>query len=236
MQLRGATVLIVDDEMCLRDIFRKWLMVAGCGQVLTAANGVEALERIQTARIDLLVTDVRMPVMDGVTLVREIVRMGHVVPAVIFVSGYGSVDVKEMYGLGVTAFLTKPFTAKCLLESIERALAEPESLWLAPMAIAPRQSMAIEVPARAEAAEEVIRVGRGGFSARYGESLSLGKVAFRCSFLAERQEIAGQGYVRWRSQETGTVGVQFDFLQESARPWVLERIAATHGVAFIPVF
>ncbi len=243
MQLKDATILVVDDEPSLREIFQKWLVVAGCGQVLTAGNGVEALEKIATTRIHLLVTDLRMPVMDGVSLVREVARMGQTIPVVIFVSGYGNVDVKEMYGLGVQAFLSKPFPAKSLLAAIVRALSDPGVLWRTPMAIAPRQSMAIEVPgiwdARGEqpgeTARELIRLGRGGFSARYGESLSLGKVAFRCSFLAEEREMAGQGFVRWRSRDTQTVGVQFDFLHESARPWILERIAAADPVAFIPL-
>jgi CheY-like chemotaxis protein len=234
MQLKDATVLIVDDEPSLREIFRKWLVAAGCGQVLTAGNGVEALGQIAGTRANLLVTDVRMPVMDGVTLVRRIAEMGYVLPGVIFVSGYGEVDVKEMYGLGVEAFLTKPFTAKSLLETVVRALSDPDALWRTPMAIAPRQSMTIDVPE--DGAAEVIRLGRGGFSVRYGESLNPGKVAFRCSFLAEQKEMVGQGFVRWRSQDARTVGVQFDFLQEAARPWVLERIAAADRSAFIPAF
>jgi CheY-like chemotaxis protein len=64
MELKDATVLIVDDEPMLLDIFSEWLQEEKC-RVLTAGNGAAALEILRNHHVDVVVSDVRMPVMDG---------------------------------------------------------------------------------------------------------------------------------------------------------------------------
>src|ERR1035438_4781454 len=71
MRLEEATILVVDDEPDLREVFSAWLQQAGC-LVFTAANGAEALEVLDAQKIDALVSDIRMPVMDGIALVQAI--------------------------------------------------------------------------------------------------------------------------------------------------------------------
>jgi len=190
---------------------------------------------LQSESIDLLITDVRMPVMDGVTLVRRMVEIGMSLPSIVFVSGFGDVDRKEMYALGVEAFLSKPFDREELLGVIERALAERSSLWLTPMPVAPRQSMLVQAQDIGEgSSEESVHLGRGGFSAHYAGSLSLSKVAFQCSFPAKQRQLTGQGYVRWSSRADQTIGIEFTFLDEPCRSWLLEEIAAANPRSFIP--
>src|ERR1700679_3890367 len=109
MKLTEARVLVVDDEISLREMFAKWLRASGCADVRVAADGEEALAAIQLAPVDVLITDVPMPVMDGVTLVRRLVEMGERVACIIFVSAFSDIDPREMYDLGVEAFLAKPF-------------------------------------------------------------------------------------------------------------------------------
>jgi len=233
MKLSEATILVVDDEPALRDIFSKWLRGAGCARVLTAADGGAALDVLKDEPIDLLITDVRMPVMDGVTLVRSLAKLEKSVPSIVFVSGFGDVDRKEMYGLGVEAFFSKPFDRGELLGVLERALAGRSSLWLAPMTIAPRQSVVVEAEGIGEGAES-IRVGRGGFSAHYDGLLSLSKVSFLCRFPGQQPDMMGQGYVRWSSREAGTVGIEFSFLDPDCRSWLVDEIAMDNPRSFIP--
>ena len=108
MNLNQANVLLVDDEPELREILARWLTLAGCGHVRTAAGGEAALEILREAPIDLLITDIRMPGMDGLTLVQRLFESGGVVPGIVFISGFGEIDERRMYGFGVEAFLTKP--------------------------------------------------------------------------------------------------------------------------------
>jgi CheY-like chemotaxis protein len=235
MNLNDAAILVVDDEPVLLEIFGFWLAAAGCRNLYTAANGEEALAVLKTASIDLLMTDIRMPIMDGITFVRRLGGMGGSIPSVIFISGFGDIDQREMYALGVEAFLAKPLRKEDLIKVLERALAERSSLWLTPMDIAPRQSMLIQVDRTGETADQdSFRLGRGGFSARYVGSANPGSVTFRCNFSSEQREIAGEGYVRWHSRTDQTVGVEFTFLDATCRSWLLEEIAITNPRSFIP--
>ena len=64
MELKEATVMVVDDEPMLVDIFGEWLQEENC-RVLTAGDGAAALEVLRNHHADVIVSDVRMPVTDG---------------------------------------------------------------------------------------------------------------------------------------------------------------------------
>jgi CheY-like chemotaxis protein len=225
----------VDDEPDLLEIFGLLLESAGCSKVYTAKDGEGALAMLTANSVDLLVTDVRMPVMDGITLVRRLAGLDKPIPSIVFVSGFGDIDQREMYALGVEDFLTKPLLSEQLIEVAEKALAERSTLWLIPMKTAPRQSMHIQVVEIGETTgQDLIQLGRGGFSAHYSGPMALGKVAFRCHVSSEQREMAGEGYVRWRSRSDDKVGIEFVFLDASCRSWLLEEIAAISPRSFIP--
>jgi CheY-like chemotaxis protein len=228
MQPSEARILVADDESALREIFAKWLGTIGCGRVETAEDGAAALAMLEAGDFDLLISDVRMPRMDGITLVRRLAELGRTVPSIIFVSGFGDVDEREMYGQGVEAFLSKPLRMEELVGAIRRALAERSALWRVATEPPPRQAMELELSAGA-----AVRFGRGGFSVGYDPPLSLGKVSFRCSE-GGRVWLSGQGLVRWRSKPEGRVGVEFTYLEEESRARVLEAMEAEHPRCFIP--
>jgi CheY-like chemotaxis protein len=239
MNLSEAAILLVDDEPQLLEIFGLWLAAAGCRNLYTAANGEIALAVLKTCSIDLIVTDVRMPIMDGITLVRRLREVAKAVPRVIFISGFGDINQREMYGLGVEAFLAKPLSKEDLITVVEKALADPISLWLTPMEVGPRQSILIQTdpePTVEKAAQDAFHLGRGGFSFRYPGSIKLGKVVFQCRFPTEEREIVGEGYVRWFSRTDQTVGIEFYFLEATCRFWLSEQIIAFTPRSFIPSF
>jgi CheY-like chemotaxis protein len=238
MKLKEASVMLVDDETALREIFAKWLRQSGCEKVLTASNGLEAVETISHVQVDVLITDVRMPVMDGVELVRKLAELNRRLPSIIFVSGFGDVDLREMYDLGVEAFLTKPFRLEELSTVLELALADRRELWTSPMETPPRQSLHLEIEPReggeGDAAQPGFRLGRGGFSTRSAEAIGLGKIAFDCSFADRHPPLKGEGYVRWRSRADYTLGIEFAFLDTPGREWVLNAIQRENPLSFIP--
>jgi two-component system cell cycle sensor histidine kinase/response regulator CckA len=112
-----AVVLIAEDEPAIRKLAGLALTSVGY-QVLTAANGVEAVALFRSTpdRIDLVITDLRMPVMDGYQLVR-LVRQTRPKAKVICMSGYAADGVPA----DVT-FLAKPFTPASLRACAEQAL------------------------------------------------------------------------------------------------------------------
>jgi CheY-like chemotaxis protein len=237
MELRETNVLVVDDEPALREIFAKWLRVAGCLNVLTAANGQEAFEILSHSKIDVLITDVRMPVMDGITLVRKLAAIEHRIACIIFVSGFGEVDLREMYDLGVEAFLAKPFRIEDLSQALANAVADRDTLWKNPLSPPPRQTLTLRPDPPTEQNSEPgvnFRLGRGGFSARSNDAVSLGKVTFDCPTSSQHPALTGEGYVRWRSKVDLTIGVEFGFLEQPGRDWVVATIEEEDPRSFIP--
>lgn len=235
MNLAEARILVVDDEPMLREIFQIWLRSAGCGKVFTAADGAAALTLMESEPIDLLLSDIRMPVMDGLALVRSLAATGRVLPTIVFISGFGDIDQREMYALGVEAFIAKPCDRKELLKLLENAVADRSTLWHTQLTSAPRQSLAIEVNRiDTTASPDTIGLGRGGFSVYTLAPLSLGKVAFKLHLADLAIDIAGQGYVRWSSRIDNKAGIEFSFLDPDSRRWLTEAIASKSPRSFIP--
>jgi CheY-like chemotaxis protein len=219
----------------LLEIFANWLKLEGCTNVHLAENGEEALQRIAHTSMDLLISDVRMPVMDGMTLVRRLGELQSGLQSIIFVSGFGDFDRREMYGLGVGKFLGKPLTNKDFLHAVETCLAERSELWRSPLEDQPRQYALFEMDGFAHTpGRNSIHLGRGGFSAPCTIPLSLGKIAFQISFPNGGPRVTGQGEVRWQSRADQTVGIEFDFLEAASRSFFLKQIAATKPRSFIP--
>ena len=119
-----GTILLVEDEDGLRQLNARGLASRGY-TVLEAANGVEAIEVLERHQgsIDLVVSDVVMPEMDGPTLLREL-RSRNPALKIIFVSGYAEdAFQKHLPADGQFAFLAKPFTLKQLVNEVKETLA-----------------------------------------------------------------------------------------------------------------
>lgn len=118
-------ILVVDDEQAVRDLLAKTLETADY-EVDTAPDGATAIQYLNTNGYDLLVTDLRMPGMDGLTVIREGRRKSADLP-VIVITGYSSeASAIEAINLGVSGYLTKPFRLPRVLQAAARALGEPE--------------------------------------------------------------------------------------------------------------
>jgi CheY-like chemotaxis protein len=122
--------LLADDEDLLREGVREILETADY-RVIEARDGEEALAQFAVSDIDLVITDVVMPNMDGVDFVTRLRETFPDVP-ILTISG-GSRVVSARFGLdsallsGANASLTKPFTAKQLLEKVQQLLAAQSS-------------------------------------------------------------------------------------------------------------
>ncbi len=112
-----ARVLVAEDDDALRNMARLLLQLAGY-QVLVAEDGQAALEFINDERIDLLVTDVRMPGVGGSQLAAKL-RERWPELRVLYMSGYAGVDVPQD---DLSAFLEKPFEAEVLVREVSRLL------------------------------------------------------------------------------------------------------------------
>lgn len=115
------TVLLVDDEEGIRTVLS--LAIADAGyEVLTAQTGAQALELLNSRNIPLIVTDIRMPGMDGLELLKRI-RKEWPDSEVIMITGHGDMDVAiESLRLGAGDFITKPLHENALEISLRRAV------------------------------------------------------------------------------------------------------------------
>jgi excisionase family DNA binding protein len=121
-----ARVLVVDDEETIRELLLKTLALADY-EVDLAPDGRTALERMRLIQYDLLITDLRMPGVDGLTVIREARRLKADI-AVIIVTGYSSeASAIEAINLGVQGYLTKPFRVPRVLAAAAKALGEVAS-------------------------------------------------------------------------------------------------------------
>jgi CheY-like chemotaxis protein len=118
----GEQVLLVDDEPALRDVTARVLTDHGY-RVATAANGAEALSVLdRLGPVDVVVTDLAMPVMDGAALVSEL-RARHVdVPIVVMSGLVDGTERRDLAAAGATAVIAKPFHAVTLLDELRTAL------------------------------------------------------------------------------------------------------------------
>jgi excisionase family DNA binding protein len=116
-------VLVVDDEASIRDLLAKTLALAEY-DVDTAADASTALTRVRAAEYDLLIADLRMPGMDGLTLIREAKRLKTDLPVIIITGFSTESSAIEAVNLGVAGYLTKPFRVPQVLAAAARALGE----------------------------------------------------------------------------------------------------------------
>jgi two-component system C4-dicarboxylate transport response regulator DctD len=120
--MSGAAVLIVDDEATLRQSAREWLSLCGF-RAETADSGEAALRRLRETRFDALISDVRMPGLDGMALLAAARREDPGLP-VILLTGHGDVPLAvEAMRAGAHDFLEKPYDADHLVAVLERAVA-----------------------------------------------------------------------------------------------------------------
>ncbi len=105
----------MDDDAAIRDLLSETLACEGY-RVATAANGVEALQRLGQLQPSLIVLDVTMPVLDGVGVAQELRRRGSSIP-ILLVSALDDV-AEQAQRLGAVGYLEKPFDLVTLLSTV----------------------------------------------------------------------------------------------------------------------
>jgi DNA-binding NtrC family response regulator len=120
-----ATILVVDDELGIRALLSEILSDEGHA-VEVAENAAKARLLREQCKPDLVLLDIWMPDVDGVTLLKEWSASGQLTMPVIMMSGHGTIDTAvEATKFGAQSFLEKPITMQKLLRAVEQGLAKP---------------------------------------------------------------------------------------------------------------
>lgn len=115
----SITLLVVDDEALVRQLVEKILLKEGY-VVLTAGDGAEALEMLKHEKIDIVVSDIKMPNMNGFELLQT-AKKAHPSLAFVIMTGFGDTySVKDALLLGADEYITKPFKTSDLALVVER--------------------------------------------------------------------------------------------------------------------
>lgn len=103
----SSKILLVDDEPAMLKML-KWRLETSGYEVIPALSGREALDKIHETSVDFVITDVRMPMMDGLTLVRTIKQEYHYTPCIVM-SGHGDMDMTQLAEqAGACGYIHKP--------------------------------------------------------------------------------------------------------------------------------
>ncbi|MGH9441082.1 MAG: response regulator [Thermoanaerobaculia bacterium] len=126
MTLQSPSILIVEDSSTVRQMLTLNLkQLSGC-RITEAANGAEALAKLSAQPFDLILTDINMPVMDGLKLVgfvRQNESLKHI-PIIIITTKGADEDRERGLALGANAYIAKPIQASTLMQTVRKLLAE----------------------------------------------------------------------------------------------------------------
>lgn len=124
-------ILIVDDESEIRDYLAglpQWEQ-AGCTVVGTAVNGEEALSLMERTSPDVLLTDIRMPVMDGLALAEAVRKIRPDLPIIFLTAHHEFEYARQAVRLGAADFITKPLRPEDIVRAVERLQAKERENW-----------------------------------------------------------------------------------------------------------
>ncbi len=128
--MKELRVLIVDDSSVMRKIVERSLRSAGfdLSEVLEASDGVEALEQARKGSLNLILSDLNMPSMDGLELLKNLAAVESVrnVPVVMVTTEGSEKRVMEAISMGAKAYIRKPFTPEHVKERVAPLLGGAE--------------------------------------------------------------------------------------------------------------
>jgi len=122
--MASFTFLIIEDSPTMRQLIRFALNRIPGAKVVEASDGVDGLKKLSSSRVDLILTDINMPIMDGLKLV-SLVRSNEAykdVPIVIITTEGAQEDKERAMALGANAYITKPIQSTALLSTVQELL------------------------------------------------------------------------------------------------------------------
>ncbi|MEI6126470.1 MAG: response regulator [Pseudomonadota bacterium] len=121
-------ILIVDDSKTIRSVIKKTLQIAGVpiGELYEAANGKEGLSFMKDNWIDLVFTDINMPVMTGIQMVETMAqdKMLEKTPVILISTEGSKTRIDELFKLGVKAYIRKPITPEMVRNVVKDVMGD----------------------------------------------------------------------------------------------------------------
>ena len=113
-------ILVVDDEQLIRNVIKEYLSIEGYNY-LEASDGLEAIDMVRNNNIDLVILDIMMPNLDGMSACKEIKAIKNI-PVIMLSARSEELDKLSGFNLGIDDYITKPFSPKELMARIKAVL------------------------------------------------------------------------------------------------------------------
>jgi CheY-like chemotaxis protein len=120
-----SKILVIDDEQSIRDLLDRLLRRKGYDVVL-AASGQKGLECFRRERPDVIVLDLKMPEMDGLTVLRQVRSLNRSQPVIVLTGSRTAEMEQQVRALGVTEYIAKGFSLHLLGDALKRLLKTPD--------------------------------------------------------------------------------------------------------------
>jgi len=161
---RAPSILVVDDEPALRSALAFDFELRDF-RVFEAEHGKHAMEILEkVGDIDVVLTDVLMPVMGGVELLEGIRSAKFEQPGVVFLTGYSELTLEVAHDRGADAFFGKPFDRDTLIRTVDRLVLPPRERWKSPSPPGAGARRLVHAKVDSFASENAgFRLGHGGF-------------------------------------------------------------------------
>jgi CheY-like chemotaxis protein len=238
-------ILIVDDDELLLETYSS-LFEQFKFNVTTALNGEIGWQILQEKKVDLVISDIRMPKMDGIELLTKIrLQLGNDI-CVLLTSGYSNYAIDMIYDLGADGFLDKPTTLTVIREAMRRALIKPKLRWVTSNADKGFSGITLKTHIKLETLESLmnsskIRVGRGGFFWATDKVVPTPKseLKFTIEFNDNTLPVEGLGIVRWsrsiaESDKVSAYGLEIVSLTDSCLATYSDWLESKALIPFIP--
>ena len=243
MRPQDISILVVDDEEDVREVLQETFESYGF-HVFGAADGVDAWETLSQKKIQLVVTDLRMPRMSGQDLIKKIRLQNVDTPKILAISGYSENSVEDLLNMGCDGFFAKPYDAEKVRAAIKRCLLSGAEQWSSPPGHACSYSYSKKFATGAQlTASGEVKFGRSGISLALSEKIApVGElVEFNIQLDESRtwSELSGVGRVVWaRNKKTDEkhsgLGIEFLYLKPECMNAFLSWLSVQKFVASIP--
>lgn len=239
--LKGKTLLVVDDEADLREIVSSELEFMGA-TVFQAENVSAAKLIVNSQKIDLIVSDIRMPGGTGIDLLNYIKSKSKDVPPIILITGFADITIEDAFNQGAEALLSKPFKLEELIQMAIKLTSPLRERYVIPT---PGTNKELDFFFHEQLDKKInsheCAIGRGGMTLTVDTSKNLkwdtGDI-LSFNFKFNDVELLGTAVCRWwKSQENSskaTLGLEFVQLSDQTYSFFHEYWKGHTIIPFIP--
>lgn len=237
---KNKTILVVDDEPDLKEIIASEFEYMGA-KVFQAQNVTEAKSILEIQKIDLVVSDIRMPGGDGIDLVRYLRTKALPGPAIILITGFADISYEDAYNLGVESLISKPFNLDELIQMGLKLLNPPEKRYLPLNQNGVKDlSLTFDQYLNSKIQAKECSIGRGGISLTVDASSFTNSTHELQNFHLKFKdvELLGTAFCRWSKfqKERGKVsfGLEFEQLSGPTFKYIQEYLSRHSLIPYIP--